>query len=60
MKSTIQNATTVLGPELVRAFHESCRGNKREMEELINEAIRALNFVKRDDDWNNETLIDIE
>ena len=60
MKSTIQNATTVLGPELVKAFQESCRGNKREMEELINEAVRALHVIRRDNEWNNIIVDEME
>jgi hypothetical protein len=57
MKVTIKNAEVILGQEIVKAFNESCLGNKHEVEALIEEALKALQFVRINKDWSDHDFI---
>lgn len=58
MKATLQNANSVLGPELVTVFQETCGNDENALKQMINEAIRALSIMKREGGWRNYNIAD--
>jgi len=60
MKTSMQNVSEVLGPELIRVFKESCGTDKQALDEMIGEAMRALFQVKKEGGWRNYELSDYQ
>jgi len=58
MKTIIKNATRVLGQELMTAFMEMYGDDLMFMEEVIDEALYALEYAKEDCDLEEIFLLE--
>jgi hypothetical protein len=56
MKPLLQKAKAILGSELLNVFQETY--DEKELPDIINEAIRALSLVRREQGWKNIIEID--
>jgi hypothetical protein len=51
MKPILQRAKAILGAKLVKTFQDACGEDQAALEEILNEAIRALSVVRQDSEW---------
>ena len=56
MKTTEQNGKVLLGAQLISVFQEACGNDKKALEAMISEAMRALSFIRKEFDWQGYAL----
>ena len=53
MKTKIQEAKRILGADIIKVFEETFGEDPRALEEIMEEAVRAMKLINQDSDYDS-------